>query len=145
MYLILQQDKPDDYLTATGITTEIREFVRKAFINIGIDIKFLGNGVEEKGIIDTIDTTKFKRVVGILPTHLSVGQTLIEVDPAYFRPTEVDLLIGDASKIREKLGWYPEYSLDDLITEMVLHDIEQTSRKKVLQESGFVVRQSIEE
>ena len=145
MYLILQQDKPDDYLTATGITTEIREFVRKAFIRIGINIKFIGNDVEEKGIIDTIDINKFESVVGVPPAHLSIGETLIEVDPIYFRPTEVDLLIGDASKIREKLGWYPKYSLDDLIDEMVLSDIEQAMRKKLLKESGFVVRQSLEE
>ena len=145
MYLILQQDKPDDYLTATGITTEIREFVRKAFIHIGINIKFIGNDLEEKGIIDTIDINQFESAIGVPPTHLSIGQTLIEVDPTYFRPTEVDLLIGDASKIREKLGWYPEYSLDDLINEMVLSDIEQAKQKKLLKESGFVIRQSLEE
>ncbi|WP_457617845.1 GDP-mannose 4,6-dehydratase [Lutibacter sp.] len=145
MYLILQQEQPDDYLTATGITTEIREFVKKSFIKIGINISFTGKGIEEKGIIDAIDSNKFEQIVGIAPQHLVIGQTLIEVDPSYFRPTEVDLLIGDARKIREKLGWSPEYSLDDLIQEMVIHDIEQTSQKKLLQESGFIVRQSIEE
>ncbi len=145
MYLILQQEQPDDYLTATGITTEIREFVKKSFIKIGINISFTGKGIEEKGIIDAIDSNKFEQIVGIAPQHLVIGQTLIEVDPSYFRPTEVDLLIGDARKIREKLGWSPEYSLDDLIQEMVIHDIEQTSQKKLLQESGFIVRKSIEE
>jgi GDPmannose 4,6-dehydratase len=145
MWLILQQDEPDDYVIATGKTTEIREFVKKSFLQIGINIKFIGKDIEEKGIIDSIDINKFEQIIGIMPKHLFIGKTLIEVDPAYFRPTEVDLLIGDARKIREKLGWYPEYSLDDLIKEMVIHDIEQTSQKKLLKESGFVVRKSIEE
>ena len=145
MYLVLQQDKPNDYVIATGKTTEIRDFVRKAFTHIGIKIKFVGNDVEEKGLIDNIDTDKFEAVIGIPPAHLSTGQILIEVDPFYFRPTEVDLLIGDASKARTKLGWQPKYSLDDLITEMVLNDIEQAKQKKLLKESGFVVRKSIEE
>jgi GDPmannose 4,6-dehydratase len=145
IYLVLQQNKPDDYVIATGKTTEIREFVKKSFLQIGINIKFIGKDIEEKGIIDSIDINKFEQIIGIMPKHLFIGKTLIEVDPAYFRPTEVDLLIGDARKIREKLGWYPEYSLDDLIKEMVIHDIEQTSQKKLLKESGFVVRKSIEE
>ncbi|HAI68942.1 MAG TPA: GDP-mannose 4,6-dehydratase, partial [Gammaproteobacteria bacterium] len=145
MYLVLQQDKPDDYVIATGKTTEIREFVRKAFIRIGINIKFIGNDVEEKGIIDTIDFNQFESALGIPPAHLSTGQVLIEVDPFYFRPTDVDLLIGDATKARTKLGWQPKYSLDDLIDEMVLSDIELAKQKKLLKESGFVVRKSIEE
>ena len=145
MYLVLQQNKPDDYVIATGITTEIREFVRKAFIRIGINIKFIGNDVEEKGIIDTIDLNQFESVVGVPPAHLSIGQVLIAVDPTYFRPTDVNLLIGDATKARKQLGWQPKYSLDDLIDEMVLSDLEQASRKKYLKESGFIVRQSLEE
>lgn len=106
MWMMLQQDEPDDYVLATGETTEVREFVRWAFADTGIEIEFRGEGVDEKGFC-----TK-------------TGKCLIEVDPRYFRPTEVDLLIGDPTKAREKLGWKHETSARDLAREMVLADLE---------------------
>jgi len=106
MWMMLQQDEPDDYVLATGETTEVREFVRWAFADTGIEIEFRGEGVDEKGFC-----TKTKKC-------------LVEVDPRYFRPTEVDLLIGDPSKAREKLGWEHETSARDLAREMVLADLE---------------------
>ena len=109
MYLILQQDTPDDYVIATGITTRVREFVRMAFAEIGIEIKFEGEGVNEKGYINSVDETRFTESVGkeFLDNIKSVKNAVIEVDNAYFRPTEVELLIGDATKSRTKLNWTP--------------------------------------
>ena len=119
-WLMLQQDKPDDYVIATGVTTSVRDFAVKAFANAGIGIEFVGNGKEEKGVVYDIfgeDAIKYSK--------LKVGDTVIEIDEKYFRPSEVDLLIGDASKAKEKLGWKPEYALDDIIKEMVKSDIEK--------------------
>ena len=106
MWMMMQQDEPDDYVLATGVTTEVREFVRWAFEDVGIEIEFSGAGVDEKGLCK------------------KTGKCLIEIDPRYFRPTEVDLLIGDPTKAREKLGWSHETSARDLAREMVLADLE---------------------
>ncbi|NJN27899.1 MAG: GDP-mannose 4,6-dehydratase [Cyclobacteriaceae bacterium] len=114
MYLMLQQDIPEDYVIATGVTTKIRDFVLMAFEEAGIEIQFKGNGVDEVGLIKSFDQ-KY--------THLTHGQTLIKIDPWYFRPTEVDLLIGDPSKAKRQLGWEPKYDLKALIKEMVKSDI----------------------
>jgi len=106
MWMMLQQDEPDDFVLATGETTEVREFVRWAFEDAGIEIEFTGEGVDEKG-------------------HCrKTGKCLVEVDPRYFRPTEVDLLIGDPTKAHEKLGWQHETSARELAREMVLADLE---------------------
>jgi GDPmannose 4,6-dehydratase len=119
MYLILQQEKPDDFVLATGITTSIRDFIRKAFLVLGIEIGFFGKGENEIAkIINCNGDIK-----------LEIGKTVIKVDPKYFRPTEVDLLIGDASKAKEKLGWIPKYNLDDLVYEMVQSDFIKESKK----------------
>ncbi len=107
MWLMLQQDKPDDYVLATGKTTEVRTFVEWAFADVGIKLRWQGHGVEETGIDD------------------ATGQVLVEVDPRYFRPTEVDLLIGDSSKAVEKLGWSHEIGVRDLVREMVEHDLRE--------------------
>ncbi|MFH5833502.1 GDP-mannose 4,6-dehydratase [Halalkalibaculum sp. DA384] len=107
MYLMLQQDDPQDYVLATGETHTVREFCERAFRHAGIPIRWVGEGVEEKGI------------------NADTGDTIIEIDPRYFRPTEVDLLIGDASKARNELGWVPKYSFDELIEEMVKEDQEK--------------------
>lgn len=115
MYLMLQQDEPEDFVIATGVTTSVREFVSRAFKKAGITLRYEGEGVNEIGIIDSLD--------GDFP-HLKVGQTLLEVDPNYFRPTEVELLIGDPSNAKAKLGWEPQYSLNDLIDEMVDEDLK---------------------
>jgi GDPmannose 4,6-dehydratase len=113
MYLILQQDTPDDYVIATGITTEVREFVRMAFDEIGLNIAFKGEGKDEKGFIGSIDEVKFTESVGaeFLDIVHAIEGPVIEVDANYFRPTEVELLIGDATKSRTKLNWIPEYDL----------------------------------
>jgi len=128
MYLILQQEKPDDYVLATGITTEIREFVRKAFVELNITLEFHGEGIDEKGVISKADHPEYKFLE---------GKTVLEIDPKYFRPTEVDLLIGDSSKARKLLGWKPEYDLDALIKDMVQSDLKLMKKERFLKENGF--------
>lgn len=139
MYLILQQDKPDDFVIATGKTTEIREFIRMCFEEIGITINFSGQGVNEIGSINSINSSIFKEKTCHNPTHLTKGQVLIKVDPRYFRPTEVELLVGDASKAKKVLGWEPEYNLQMLVKEMVKSDLDLFRRDKVLREKGFEI------
>lgn len=119
MWLILQQEVAEDFVIATGVTTTVREFIQKAFAEAGINVAFRGSGVNEVAIIDFIDHS-------VLPAEnksLKIGDTVMEIDPNYFRPTEVDLLIGDASKAYEKLNWKPKYDLDALIKEMVAADL----------------------
>ncbi|NCB69376.1 MAG: GDP-mannose 4,6-dehydratase [Bacteroidia bacterium] len=139
MYLILQQDAPDDYVIATGITTEVREFVRLAFAEIGISIEFKGEGVNEKGYIAAIDEVRFTEYVGaeFLEGIKKVTEPVVEVDPAYFRPTEVELLIGDATKSRTKLNWTPEYDLAGLVEDMMVSDIKVMKKETYLKEGGF--------
>lgn len=139
MYLILQQDTPDDYVIATGITTRVREFVRMAFAEIGIEIKFEGEGVNEKGYIYSVDETRFIESVGkeFLDNIKSVKNAVIEVDSAYFRPTEVELLIGDATKSRTKLNWTPEYDLKSLVEDMMRSDVKIMKKETYLKEGGF--------
>ena len=112
MYLILQQEKPEDYVLSTGVTTKIRDFVIMAFKVLNIHLKFRGEGLNEEGFVYSCPKN----------SNLKEGQVIIKIDPQYFRPTEVDLLIGDSSKAREKLGWELEYDLNSLIEEMVLSD-----------------------
>jgi GDPmannose 4,6-dehydratase len=114
MYLMLQQEQPEDFVLATGITTTVREFVKKAFQQLEIEISFKGKEESEVGFV--------KKCNG--KYQIQEGTIVLEVDPKYYRPTEVDLLIGDASKAYEKLGWRPKYNLDALINEMVLQDLE---------------------
>ncbi len=152
MWLILQQEEPDDYVLATGKTTEVREFARKAFGELGLKIEFRGKGVEEKGIVVEVDYSKLKNTlekVGITDPELIlrkardlVGKIVIEVDPRYFRPAEVDILIGDASKAREKLGWEPKHTLDDLIKDMIEGDLKQNYQELILKQCGFEVPKS---
>lgn len=115
MYLILQQDTPDDFVIATGVTTSIREFVRKTFEKIGIEIDFKGTGINEKAFVVSIKDNDCK---------LKLGDCILEIDQRYFRPTEVELLVGDASKARKVLGWLPKYNLDSLIEEMITEDMK---------------------
>ncbi len=141
MYLILQQDEPSDYVIATGITTEVREFVRMAFGEIGITINFKGEGIDEKGYIDNIDENKFKERVGdeFLKAIAEIKEPIVEVDANYFRPTEVELLIGDATKSRTKLNWTPEYDLKALVEDMMLSDVKLMKKETYLKEGGFRV------
>ena len=115
MWLILQQDKPEDFVIATGVTTAVRDFIRMAFGEAGIELEFVGEGVNEKGKIKSCSNPAYQ---------LPVGKEVVAVDPEYFRPTEVDLLIGDATKAYTKLGWKPKYDLAGLVKEMVAKDIE---------------------
>lgn len=128
MYLMMQQEKPDDYVIATGITTEVREFVRMAFLVLGIEIGFNGENEKEIGYVKKVSNTEF---------DIKPNTTIIEVDPKYFRPTEVDLLIGDATKANMVLGWKPKYSLKDLVKEMVDSDLELMKKEKHIAEGGF--------
>jgi GDPmannose 4,6-dehydratase len=128
MYLILQQDAPEDFVIATGITTEIREFVRLSFSEIGIDIEFKGSGIDEKGYIKSCSDPKY-----VLPA----GQEILAVDPIYFRPTEVDLLIGDPTKAKTKLKWQPEYDLKALIKDMMQSDIKLMHKEVYLKNGGY--------
>jgi len=141
MYLILQQDTPDDYVIATGITTEVREFVRMAFGEIGINIAFKGEGIDEKGFIDNIDESKFIQFVGaeFLDKIKGINEPVVEVDANYFRPTEVELLIGDATKSRTKLNWIPEYDLKGLVEDMMLSDVKLMKKETYLKDGGFKV------
>ena len=119
MWLILQQDKPDDFVIATGVTTSVRDFIKMAFEEVGIELEFTGEGVNEKGTVKACNNPAYQ---------LQIGKLVVAVDPEYFRPTEVELLIGDATKAKEKLGWQPKYKLAELIKEMVAADIENTRK-----------------
>jgi GDPmannose 4,6-dehydratase len=121
MWLILQAEKPDDYVIATGITTTVRDFVVLAFKELGIHLNFEGHGLSEVGVINRIDNENSK---------CHVGQIIIRVDPKYFRPTEVDLLIGDSSKAKKELGWNPEYTLQDIVKEMIEEDYKAISSRQ---------------
>ncbi|MEI8086104.1 MAG: GDP-mannose 4,6-dehydratase [Paludibacter sp.] len=141
MYLILQQDAPDDYVIATGITTEVREFVRMAFAEIGIVISFKGDGIDEKGYISEINEVLFTEQIGaeFLAGIRAIEGPIVEVDSNYFRPTEVDLLIGDATKSRTKLDWIPEYDLKALVEDMMHSDVKLMKKETYLKEGGFTV------
>ena len=119
MWRMLQQDEPEDFVLATGVTTTIREFTERAFAEVGITLEWSGNGVDETG------------------RDVKSGNILVSIDPAYFRPTEVDLLIGDASKAREKLGWQPTCDLQQMIEEMIKADLEEARKDQLLQSGGF--------
>jgi len=128
MYLMLQQDKPEDFVIATGITTEIRDFVKMTFAEIGIEIELRGEGVNEKGYIKACNDSRFT---------VEIGKEILVVDSRYFRPTEVDLLVGDSSKARTKLNWEPEYDLKGLIKDMVQSDIKLMQKEKYLKQGGY--------
>ena len=134
MYLILQQDKPEDFVLATGVTTEIREFIRMAFAEVGVEVEFKGEGVNEIGYVKS-STPQY---------NLKIGQEVVAIDPRYFRPTEVDLLIGDPTKAKTKLGWQPQYDVKMLCAEMVAADVELFKREKLLRDSGFEVKNQFE-
>ena len=142
MYAILQQDEPSDYVIATGITTTIRDFIRMAFEEIGVGIRFKGEGIDEVAIIESIDEGLFVKKVGdayLENFKKRVGEEVVGVDPQYFRPTEVELLIGDATKARTRLGWEPEYSLSALIEDMMKNDIKLMKKESYLKEGGYKI------
>jgi GDPmannose 4,6-dehydratase len=147
MYLILQQEKPDDYVIATGITTTIRDFVKQAAAEIGLEITFSGENADERGNLTSIDEETFCQKIGeeFLPklkkrmeeSSSQKNSALIAVDPSYFRPTEVDLLIGDSTKARKQLGWKPQYDLPGLIADMLKSDVQLIKKDKYLNEGGY--------
>lgn len=130
MYLILQQDKPDDFVIATGVTTEVREFVRMAFNYVGIELAFDGEGVNEKGYVVKCNHPEFQ---------IETGKEVLSVDPAYFRPTEVELLIGNPEKAQRVLGWKPEYDLESLIQDMMESDVKLMKKDRYLIEGGHAI------
>ena len=143
MWMILQQDQPDDYVIATGITTSIRDFISLSFAKAGIEVAFSGEGVNEVGKMASVDEKLFTNEVGEqylddIKTRIAKGDNLVvSVDPQYFRPTEVELLIGDASKARNQLGWQPQYNLDALVTDMMQSDIKLFKKDACLKENGY--------
>lgn len=136
MYLMLQQEKAEDFVVATGITTRVREFVRMTFAELGIELEFSGKEEAERGVIIDKDEARLKEL-GIDGEHLKFGQTVVLVDPKYYRPTEVDLLIGDPSKAQTKLNWKPKYDLQSLVNEMVLSDLHLMKKDQYLKQGGY--------
>lgn len=135
MWRMLQQDTPDDFVIATGQTTSVRDFIRIAFAEVGIVLEFHGQGIEEVGVVVSCEDPS----IPVQP-----GQVVVAVDVRYFRPTEVDLLIGDPSKALEKLGWKPSCTLPELVREMIVSDMEQQKREKLLKKAGFTTRREFE-
>jgi len=135
MWLMLQQDTPEDFVIATGVTTTVREFIKMAFGELGIDVEFSGKDEKERGVVIDIDQQKVEELG--LTEELRLGQTVVKIDPAYFRPTEVELLIGDAAKAREKLGWTPKYDLQALLNDMIQSDLNLVKRDDYLKKGGF--------
>ena len=142
MYLILQQEQPDDYVIATGVTTRIRDFVTLAAAEIGLELAFSGEGANEQGHLVSIDEKRYTAQVGdtyleAMRKRIAQKEPIVAVDPIYFRPTEVDLLIGDPTKAMQKLGWKPEYNLHGLIEDMITSDVKLMKREAYLNAGGF--------
>lgn len=136
MWLMLQQEKPEDYVIATGITTTVREFVRMSFEEVGIHVEFAGKDEREKGVVIDRDEEKMS-ALGLDPDAIKMGQTVVKIDARYFRPTEVEQLIGDASKAFEKLGWKPKYNLQMLVASMMESDLKLMRKEDYLKKGGY--------
>jgi GDPmannose 4,6-dehydratase len=128
MWMILQADEAEDWVIATGTTTPVREFVRMAFNEVGVELEFIGSGISETAIVKTCSNPEYQ---------IEIGKEVLAVDPKYFRPTEVELLIGDASKAKNKLGWVPEYDLKDLVKDMMKSDIKLMKKNQFLKDGGY--------
>ena len=135
MWMILQADQPEDWVIATGVTTTVRDFVTMAFKQVGISLKFKGQGVEEKAFVKACSNQEFQ---------LAIGKEVLSVDPTYFRPTEVDLLIGDPSKAKNKLGWVPEHDLAYLVKDMMQSDIDLMKKDVTLLKAGHEILKQAE-
>ncbi|KEZ92424.1 MULTISPECIES: GDP-mannose 4,6-dehydratase [Nonlabens] len=135
MWMILQHDEPEDWVIATGTTTSVRDFVRMAFQYVGIELEFNGEGVDEKGTVKSCSNPDYQ---------LEIGKEVVAVDPRYFRPTEVDLLIGDPTKAKEKLGWVPEIALQELVNDMMKSDLHLMSREEYLKSGGYRINNYFE-
>lgn len=136
MWLMLQQETAEDFVIATGVTTTVRDFIRMAFLELGIEVEFSGKDENERGVIIDIDEERAVSL-GLNLDALRFGQTVVKVDSRYFRPTEVDLLIGDATKAYTKLGWKPKYDLQALVTDMILADLHLVKKDEYLKKGGF--------
>ncbi|UXY15616.1 GDP-mannose 4,6-dehydratase [Chitiniphilus purpureus] len=130
-WLMLQQPAPEDFVIATGVQYSVREFIRRAALQLGVTLAFHGEGVTEQAVVAAID--------GDAAPALRVGDVIVAVDARYFRPAEVETLLGDASKARDKLGWMPKITLDELIAEMVAHDLQQARRNALLKAHGYAI------
>ena len=139
MWMILQHDTPEDWVIATGQTTMVRDFVRMAFEYAGINLRFEGIGVDEKGIIDSIDEDRYNSLIQNSQLNIQncIGSTVVAVDPRYFRPTEVDLLLGDPTKAEQKLGWKREFNLQDLVNDMMKSDLKLMTKDVYLKDGGY--------
>ena len=146
MWRILQQEIPEDFVLATGITTKVRDFIKMSFEEVGIKIAFEGEDENEIGRFNGLDKDTFETITGLSAEDFSLkqGDVLVSIDPEYFRPTEVDLLIGDATKAKEKLGWTPKYDLNGLVKEMVLSDVILFRRDLELKKSGYAILKQAE-
>jgi GDPmannose 4,6-dehydratase len=135
-WLMLQQNDPEDYVIATGIQLSVREFIMRSAKQLGITLQFEGKAENEKAIVVAIDGNK--------ASALKVGNVIVQVDPRYYRPTEVETLLGDPSKAKEKLGWVPEITIDDMITEMITYDFNEAKKYVLLKKHGFNVAIGLE-
>jgi len=135
MWMILQANEPEDWVIATGKTTTVRDFVKMSFGYVGVTLEFKGEGSNEKGYVKTCNNPDFQ---------IEIGKEVIAVDEKYFRPTEVDLLIGDATKAREKLGWIPEYDLPALVEDMMSSDIKLMQKQQYLKDGGYRIKNYFE-
>jgi GDPmannose 4,6-dehydratase len=135
-WLMLQQDTPEDFVIATGQQMSVRAFIEMSARELGIHLKFQGQGVDEVAVVD--------RVEGSLAPSVVPGQTLVRVDPRYFRPTEVETLLGDPGKAKQKLGWVPEITVQQMCAEMVAHDLQKAQQTALLKKNGYAVNVSLE-
>lgn len=135
MWMILQADEPEDWVIATGVTTPVRDFVRMAFFEVGIELEFIGTGINERAIVKSCNHPDFQ---------VEIGKEVLSVDAKYFRPTEVDLLIGDASKANNKLGWKPEFKLSELVKDMMKSDVRLMQKEQFLREAGYTTLNNFE-
>lgn len=135
MWMILQADQAEDWVIATGTTTSVRDFVKMSFAHVGIELEFKGEGVEEKGYIKSCNNPDYS---------LEIGKEVVAVDPKYYRPTEVELLIGDATKAKEKLGWVPQYNLEDLVEDMMSSDLVLMKKQQFLKDGGYRIKNYFE-
>ena len=145
MWMILQAEQPEDWVIATGVTTTVRDFVRFAFLEVGIILRFEGAGVNEVGIIDSMDYEKYQKAINPNNEQQTtsnkkrpeIGKEVLSIDPNYFRPTEVDSLIGDPTKAKEKLGWVPEHDLPSLVKDMMQADVKLMQKDQYLKKGGY--------
>lgn len=139
MYLILQQETPEDYVVATGVTTRVRDFIQKTFAFLGVTLAFSGEAEKEIGMIDSVDAARLDELGIPLSDSLALGSVVVRIDPRYYRPTEVELLIGDPTKAQTQLNWRPKHTLDMLIADMALADLRLFQKDKLLQSEGFSI------